>query len=911
MAHKEQREFCFGVKKIYPEFFKNKKVLDIGSLDINGCNRDLFENCQYTGIDVGKGKNVDIISVGHLFDGEDNYYDTIISTEVFEHDMFYEKTIINVMRMLKPGGLFLFTCAAPGRPEHGTRRCGEQNAPLLQQVSEEWADYYKNLTDDDIKVIPNFNETFPDCYFEIKNTNIEIPSDLYFYGIKGGDKNFNLKKKVEPKFNNFNNDVFVIDSWPNTPEKEDTLVELINKIKVFNIPIILCGHYPIKPEIQNMVDYFIFDKNNDVLYEKDFEKYGINSDRWTETNTYKLTNKIDFHHDYAIWLTMKNAFNLANQLGKKYIHFLEYDNLPDETQYRQSFLEYIQNQVGYDAIIQEYDEGSTKLNNPYSATYIFSIKTNVALNVINQINSKEEYFNQPNGWQLEKVFYQSLKKITNNILISKYIPNENELNIFAAWNRDGIFKDGVNIQTYLGVDVDNNLYVHFIPQIGGKNAKENYLIEVEYDSNSNFYTINKNNYHLEKIGEYKHGKTINVYHKGILIYSQYLNEEKDEFRRKNFLMWKNETINPTININFIDGAFVEIIDNVERDYRVQFINNKNNEIDFESTLKSTQKGTWGRTSKKYFIDYTIKIFGVNNDFYYEHRINPTNRRVLICIESKSIGDTIAWIPYIEKFQQTTGAKVICSSFHNKIFKKQYSAIEFVEPGVIVNDIYALYRIGLFYNDKREIDFMYHPFDPKKLPLQKLASDILGLDYVEIKPRLQQFGRKKYKQVSIAIHSTSQCKYWNNPNGWQDVVDYLNGIGYEVRLLSVEEDGFMGNYQPKNIKKLLKGDLREVIRELQESEMFIGISSGLSWLSWATGIPTIIISGFTDIDLEPINGINRVINKDVCNGCWSNYEFNPGDWNWCPIQKGTERQFECSKMITSEQVINEIKLIMNI
>ena len=47
MAHKEQRDFCLRVKEKYPEFFKDKKVLDIGSLDINGSNRDLFENCNY------------------------------------------------------------------------------------------------------------------------------------------------------------------------------------------------------------------------------------------------------------------------------------------------------------------------------------------------------------------------------------------------------------------------------------------------------------------------------------------------------------------------------------------------------------------------------------------------------------------------------------------------------------------------------------------------------------------------------------------------------------------------------------------------------------------------------------------------------------------------------------------------
>jgi autotransporter strand-loop-strand O-heptosyltransferase len=92
-------------------------------------------------------------------------------------------------------------------------------------------------------------------------------------------------------------------------------------------------------------------------------------------------------------------------------------------------------------------------------------------------------------------------------------------------------------------------------------------------------------------------------------------------------------------------------------------------------------------------------------------------------------------------------------------------------------------------------------------------------------------------------------------------------------------------------------------------LFIGISSGLSWLSWASGTPTVIISGFTDEDLEPTIDITRIINKNVCNSCWSNYEFDPGDWNWCPVHKGTKRQFECSKTITASDVIEKITILL--
>ena len=192
MAHKAQREFCNSVRSKYPEMFKGKKVLDVGSLDNNGNNRFLFDDCDYIGIDVGEGPNVDFVYAGHEYNAPNEYFDVIICTEVFEHDIQYHKTIANIIRMLKTGGIFLFTCAAPDRPEHGTRRTSPWHAKLLSAVSDEWADYYKNLTDADFKVIPNFVETFPNGYFELRTANIEEASDLYFYGIKGD----NTKKEM-------------------------------------------------------------------------------------------------------------------------------------------------------------------------------------------------------------------------------------------------------------------------------------------------------------------------------------------------------------------------------------------------------------------------------------------------------------------------------------------------------------------------------------------------------------------------------------------------------------------------------------------------------------------------------------------------------------------------------------------
>jgi autotransporter strand-loop-strand O-heptosyltransferase len=698
----------------------------------------------------------------------------------------------------------------------------------------------------------------------------------------------------------FNEDIFVVDCWLDTEEKERTLIELINKIKTYNVPIILCGHYSVKPEIQKMVDYFIYDKNNDILLEKDFNEYGVVSDRWTIMNNYKVFNKVDFHHDYAIWLTMKNAFNLAKQLGKKYIHFLEYDNLPDEVQYRQAFMEYVRS---HDAVVYEYSEGSTKETPPYSSTYIFSIKTDIALSLINQINTKEEYFkNRPDGWQLERVFYQTLKNITNNIFVSKYIPNDNELNIFAAWNRNGILKNGARVQTYLAIDHTNKLYIHFVSGFSENPADKDYLCEVNYGEKKFFYTVRKNEYHLELLGDYIQNETVRVFYQGIEIFTQKLQDELGEFKRKNILEWKHKESNRKFNIHFIDGPFVEILDNLPYRYDVQFVNKKNNQVVYQTTIGSNQ---WCRPSLKYYIDWEIRIKGIDNDYNGVHHFNPENNRFYIPFESKSLGDTLAFIPYVEEFRKVKKCKVVCSTFHNELFSKQYPEIEFVKPGLTVDNILGLYRLGLFYNGN-DIDYERHPYNPLKEPLQKIASDILGLNYKEITPKVPSLGAHKKKRVCIAIHSTSQCKYWNNPNGWQNVVDYVKSKGYEVLLLSREEDGYMGNKHPKGIKIQPPSSTKEILKVLQESHLFIGISSGLSWLAWSSGIPVVLISGFTDIYLEPFKNIERIINKNACNGCWHNHKFDPGNWNWCPIHENTDRQFECSKEITPQQVIDEIE-----
>ena len=170
MAHKEQRNFCERVKGRFPDDFNEKKVLDVGSLDVNGNNRYLFDGCDYTGIDLGPGNNVDIVCPAHELEG---LYDTIISTEAFEHDRYIKDSLKNIIsNLLRPGGLFLFTCAGEGRAEHGTINCSPKDAPFTN-------DYYQNLSKQFIRKIIDIEFFFGKDFKFFLNSKTK---DLYFVG---------------------------------------------------------------------------------------------------------------------------------------------------------------------------------------------------------------------------------------------------------------------------------------------------------------------------------------------------------------------------------------------------------------------------------------------------------------------------------------------------------------------------------------------------------------------------------------------------------------------------------------------------------------------------------------------------------------------------------------------------------
>jgi SAM-dependent methyltransferase len=179
MAHIEQQDFCISVRHTCRPHFENKTVLDFGSLDINGNNRGLFTDCFYRGIDLGPGPNVDIVSPAHLVPIPDRSIDVVVSTECLEHDEHWEKTLKKAYDVLKPGGLFFFSCATGLRGEHGT----ERTSPTLSPFT---TGYYRNISEADVRAVhwTLFGVPMERLYCRLRFFSPDWVHDLYFRGIK-------------------------------------------------------------------------------------------------------------------------------------------------------------------------------------------------------------------------------------------------------------------------------------------------------------------------------------------------------------------------------------------------------------------------------------------------------------------------------------------------------------------------------------------------------------------------------------------------------------------------------------------------------------------------------------------------------------------------------------------------------
>ena len=293
-------------------------------------------------------------------------------------------------------------------------------------------------------------------------------------------------------------------------------------------------------------------------------------------------------------------------------------------------------------------------------------------------------------------------------------------------------------------------------------------------------------------------------------------------------------------------------------------------------------------------------------------------RAKIFFKASGLGDSIGWMGQAERYQKATGDKVDVFCKFNDIFGAKNINI-YPRSSPLIQDTYDHSFVIDYHGWERPPHLTNEVKDIKEGGLIQMASEILGFEEIEeIKPVLK-FKPKNIKlkrpTVSMASLSTMQQRLWTLNGGWNKVCAYLKRRRIDVVSLDHHPQFGAGVASgdipaltpiPSASKNKTGLPLRTVASYINKSLFFMGLSGGLSWLAWALNKPVVMVVGPIS-ERYHFKNPYLIQNKNVCHACWDNHDMVANDWYWCPENK----DFECTRQITPEMVIEKIDLILNL
>ncbi len=354
-------------------------------------------------------------------------------------------------------------------------------------------------------------------------------------------------------------------------------------------------------------------------------------------------------------------------------------------------------------------------------------------------------------------------------------------------------------------------------------------------------------------------------------------------------------------LDFNCGLRLQVPGNESDVYRVVIGNTESGEVYFDEEVFRTTLVSF----EKYFIPWQIEVFH-RGEHIFSHTLDLEGQEVFFPFLSGALGDSIALLPYVAEFirRWRCQPRVSIAPHLRDIAKRHYPELQFFDERSEMT--YATYAVGTWMNF-----LVGATVDSRLMPMEEIGKTIFGIPYTirtakftPTKPRTIQ---EPY--VCIGVQASAAWKGWHYPGGWDDVVAYLKEAGYRVLCIDREREN---TWEEMSVKipdgaEDFTGDipLSERINLLAYADFFVGLGSGLSWLAYAVGCPVVMVVGFT-LPWFEFDTPYRVQNFTKCYGCYSDVRVEFDHVQYCPYHRGTDKQFECSRSITSQQVIMTIE-----
>jgi len=209
--HNSALESFNNFKNIYLSKLSNKKfkLIEIGSLSVNSnIKKSLEDNMEYIGIDIVKGKNVDVVlDDPYKFPFEDKSVDVVISISNFEHIEFFWLTYLEILRVLKNDGLFFLN--APSNSKYHRHETDNWRFYPDSSISlQKWGEY-NNFE-------PQVLEHYTNCEKgrDIWNDYVSITVKNKKFSDKYPDRILNLKKNFTNGRKNNSNEIINFQEFP-------------------------------------------------------------------------------------------------------------------------------------------------------------------------------------------------------------------------------------------------------------------------------------------------------------------------------------------------------------------------------------------------------------------------------------------------------------------------------------------------------------------------------------------------------------------------------------------------------------------------------------------------------------------------------------------------------------------------
>jgi len=228
-------------------------------------------------------------------------------------------------------------------------------------------------------------------------------SNIQYIEFNNFEENCNKIKNIlsiNDDFINTEEEVFVLSVYPQQQSVIEATKECIKGIRNTNRKIILTSHYPIPVELQELVDYCVYDSNN-ILTKMDFFGDGYCYDNNFEYIIKLKEENNDTYHGPAVYINYYNGVSLAQKLGFKKAYPINFDYILTNPDYIDHISKILNTKKMYG--------GTTKgIEGMLTYTYFFGIHVDFFLSLYPKISTSQEYDNLKNKWQSNSVGYENL-----------------------------------------------------------------------------------------------------------------------------------------------------------------------------------------------------------------------------------------------------------------------------------------------------------------------------------------------------------------------------------------------------------------------------------------------------------------------------------------------------------------------